>query len=94
MVTLRFDVAMKIWFHKRDPLFDTSFYIPPSFSDISRDLLSFSISKQPYDTGLELSDALLRARHRSASASANIFMSNNSKIRGSYSANIPSRTST
>lgn len=54
-VTLRFDVAMKIWFHKRDPLFDTSFYVPSPFSNISGDLFCFSISKQPYNNAPGLS---------------------------------------
>lgn len=93
-LSLRLYVAPEIRLDVGKPLLDTSFYISSSLSDISGNLLFLSISYQAIKATLWVKDILLRARHRSASASAKIFMSSSSKTRGSYNANIPSRIST
>ncbi len=91
---LRLYITTKVWLDVRNPLLDASFYVSSPFSHITGNFLLLSISYQAIKATFPRKDVLRRARHRSASACAKIFMSSNSRTRGSYNAKIPSRIST
>ena len=89
VISLRFDEFFEIGFHKWYPLFDTSLRISTPFLDIPNNLLCLDISGRT-PKSRDYFSLLLRAKQRSASASANIFMSRRSRTRWSKIAKIPS----